>query len=115
MVMAKAVDELARESKGKEAFAIEAFAKALRAIPTILSDNAGYDSMEIVSQLRGLHTDGKSTMGIDMAKGTVGDMKALNVVESYKSKYQSLTSAHEAAEMILRVDDIVQSQPRQRQ
>merc|ERR1719336_2805140 len=114
MVMAKAVDELARNSSGKEAFESEGFSKALRAIPTILADNAGFDSMEIVSQLRALHTEGKSTMGVDMNQGCVGDMKTMNVVESFKSKYQSLTSAHEAAEMILRVDDIVTCQPRQR-
>merc|ERR1719204_2607893 len=70
MAMAKAVDELARNSSGKEAYAIEGFARALRAIPTILSDNAGFDSMEIVSQLRALHTKGKTTMGVNMKTGT---------------------------------------------
>lgn len=114
MAMAKAVDELAQTLAGKEAFAVEAFARALRQIPIILADNAGFDSAEIVSQLRSLHTKGKDTMGIDMAKGIVSCMKDMKVTESFKSKLQSLTSAHEAAEMILRVDDIVKSAPRTR-
>ena len=49
-----------------------------------------------------------------MQKGTLGDMRDLQVTESYKSKMQSLKSAHEAAEMILRVDDIIRAAPRQR-
>lgn len=115
MVMAKAVDKLAVSVSGKEAFAIEGFARALRAIPTILADNAGFDSQEIVSQLRAAHTRGESTMGVDMKTGSTGCMKEARVTESFRSKYQSLVSSHEAAEMILRVDDIVRCPPRQRQ
>ena len=43
-----------------------------------------------------------------------GDMWALGVRESYKSKLQVLVSAAEAAEMILRVDDIIKCAPRER-
>ena len=46
--MSLAVDELAKTVKGKKALAIEAFSMALRAIPTIIADNAGYDSSELV-------------------------------------------------------------------
>ena len=38
----------------------------------------------------------------------------LGIRESYKSKLQVLISAAEAAEMILRVDDIVKAAPRER-
>lgn len=48
----------------------------------------------------------------DMKEGTVGDMRTLGVVESYKAKKQMLTSGAEAAEMILRVDDIIKCAPR---
>merc|ERR1719197_1586922 len=112
--MASRVEELARQTPGKQALAIEGFARALRCIPTILADNGGYDSSELVSQLRSQHEQKKWYMGLDMSKGTVGDMRELCVTESFKSKSQSLVSAHEAAEMILRVDDIIRAQPRQR-
>lgn len=46
--MSLAVDELAKTVKGKQALAIEAFSLALRALPTIIADNAGYDSSELV-------------------------------------------------------------------
>ena len=50
--MATRVEALARQTAGKQALAIEAFARALRCIPTILADNGGYDSSELVSNLR---------------------------------------------------------------
>jgi len=115
MLMSNAVDDLVKITPGKESVAIEAFARALRQIPTIIADNAGYDSCELVSQLRASHYEGNSTSGLNMDIGAVGDMKELGIYESYKSKMQSLVSAHEAAEMILRVDEIIKCAPRQRQ
>jgi len=114
MAMAQAVDDLAVSTSGKESFAVQSFAKALRTIPKILADNAGYDSLEIVSQLRALHTEGKHTMGVDMNLGQTGCMKSMKVCESMGSKMQSLVSAHEAAEQIIRIDDIITQPPRQR-
>jgi len=115
MLMAKAVDELAKRTPGKKAIAIEAFARALRMIPTIIADNAGYDSSELVAQLRAAHYNGKTTAGLDMVKGEIGDVAALGITESFKVKSQVLRSAAEAAEMILRVDELVKAPPRQRQ
>lgn len=115
MLMANAVSELATKTAGKEAVAIEAFAKALRQLPTIIADNAGYDSAELISQLRAVHTEGKNTMGLDMEDGEIGDMTKLGITESLRVKRQMLVSAAEAAEMILRVDDIVKARPRPRQ
>ena len=77
--------------------------------------------------MKALHAEGKSNMGLgkvsimsgclvisllDMARGTVGEMNILGIVESYLVKRQVLLSASEAAEMILRVDDIIKAAPR---
>lgn len=51
MLMAKAVEELAVKTAGKKALAVEAYARALRQIPTIIADNAGYDSADLVAQV----------------------------------------------------------------
>ncbi|CAG8627936.1 2188_t:CDS:2, partial [Paraglomus brasilianum] len=114
VLMSKAVDEAAAKTAGKKAVAIESFAKALRKIPTILADNAGYDSSDLVARLRAAHYEGKSTCGLDMINGSIGDMQELGVTESYKLKRQVVLSASEAAEMILRVDDIIRCAPRKR-
>jgi len=114
-IMAKAVDELAKKTPGKKAMAIEAYARALRMIPTIIADNAGYDSSELVSELRAAHYEGHSTFGLDMTSGTIGDVEKLGITESFKVKRQVIASASEAAEMILRVDQIIKAPPRKRE
>lgn len=50
-----------------------------------------------------------------MDEGEIGDMAALGITESYRVKQQVLMSAAEAAEMIVRVDNIIRAAPRQRQ
>lgn len=114
ILMANAVSRLAAKTAGKEAIAIESFAKALRQLPTVIADNAGYDSAELISQLRAAHTEGKETMGLDMYNGAIGDMEALGVTESFKVKQQVVVSAAEAAEMLIRVDNIIKTVPRER-
>ena len=115
MAMSTEVDEEARKTAGKKAIATEAFARALRQLPTILSDNAGLDSSELVSQLRAAHVNGDKHAGLDLNEGKVASMVDLGVTESYKLKRQVVISASEAAEMILRVDDILKAAPRRRE
>jgi len=115
MIMAKAVDELASITPGKKAMALESFSRALRQIPTIIADNGGYDSSELVSRLRAEHYKGNVNAGLNMKDGTVGDMSELGVMEALKVKQQILISATEAAEMVLRVDEIIKAGPRQRE
>lgn len=113
-LMACAVLKVAAETPGKEAIAMEAYARALLQLPTIIADNAGYDSAQLVSELRAAHTQGNSSMGLNMDTGRVGCMKELGITESFAVKRQVLMSASEAAEMILRVDDIIKCAPRKR-
>mmetsp|Transcript_9171 Transcript_9171/g.20452 ORF Transcript_9171/g.20452 Transcript_9171/m.20452 type:complete len:87 (-) Transcript_9171:358-618(-) len=81
-------------------------------MPMHIADNAGYDSAELVSGLRAKHYEGHHTWGLEMNSGGLADMTELGICEAFKVKSQVLLSASEAAEMILRVDDIVQCAPR---
>lgn len=114
VLMANAIRELAKSTPGKEAMAMEGFAHALTQLPTTIADNAGYDSSKLVSELKAEHAKGNQFAGLDMDKGCVGNVQELGITESYKVKNQVLMSASEAAEMILRVDDILKAAPRQR-
>jgi T-complex protein 1 subunit beta len=64
MLMAQAVSALAQKTPGKESIAMESFANALRKLPTVIADNAGYDSSELISQLRAFHAAGNHLMGL---------------------------------------------------
>lgn len=116
MLMSKAVENAAHNTPGKKALAIEAFARALRQLPTILADNAGFDSSELVSKLRAAIHSGMSSSGLDLYHpgGRISDMRELGVIESYKLKRAVVSSASEATEMLLRVDSIIRAKPRAR-
>lgn len=115
VAMAEATDALALTVSGKRALAIESFGRALRKLPTIIADNAGLDSAELVTQLRAAIHEGSTTAGLDINLGRIGDMEALGVKECLRVKESALISASEAAEMILRVDSIVRCAPRRRE
>lgn len=114
ILMAKAVDAAASKESGKKIFALEAFARALRMIPTILASNAGLDSSELISKLRSVHYKGMTSYGLDLINGEIADMRDAGVVESYKLKRSIVSNASEVVEMLLRVDTILRSTPRPR-
>jgi len=113
--MAQAIQDKMASVEGKESLAMEAFAKALQAIPAIMADNGGYDSAELLGGLRAAHARGQSSHGLNFTNGTVSDMADLGIMESFRSKMSQLCAAAEAAEMIIRVDDIIRNAPRQRE
>jgi len=114
MAMSAAVMEKVKDVPGKESAAVEHFAMALRQIPMILADNAGFDSQELCGQLKAAHAKGQHAMGLEFTHGGIADMEQLGIMESFRSKMSQLCSAAEAAEMIIRVDDIIKNAPRQR-
>ncbi|KAM0425428.1 hypothetical protein ACHAPT_009217 [Fusarium lateritium] len=117
MLMAKAVEGAATRVEGKRQLAVSSFAVALRQLPTILADNAGLDSGDLVARLRKALYDGLTTYGLDLMTpgGGIADMRDLGVIESYKLKKAVVSSASEAAELLLRVDDIIRAAPRRRE
>jgi len=114
MLMSTAVISESLKVSGKESMAVEAFGRALAKLPTIICDNAGLDSADIVTRIRAKHMKGDTQYGIDIENGGLADVTQLGIIESYNVKLCMLTSAAEAAEMILRVDDIIKCAPRPR-
>ncbi len=98
------------EVGGREQLAIEKFADSMESIPKTLAETAGIDAIDTLVQLRNKHKgeDGKK-FGVDLFQNGVGDMKTLGILEPTKMKVQLIYSASEAAEMILRIDDIISS------
>ena len=113
--MANAIEDLARTVEGKQALAIEGYAKALKRLPAIIADNGGYDSAELVQNIAFALRKGNTTSGLDMVNGETGCMKEMGVTECFRVKEQAIISATEAAEMILRVDKIIYCAPRERE
>lgn len=105
--VARSISEYARTFEGKITLAIEAYAETMKVIPKTLAENSGLDPIDIVSKLVKEHASGKITYGVDPFSGGVKDMATLDVFEPISSKKQMISSATEAAEMILRIDDVI--------
>ncbi|MGQ9552262.1 MAG: thermosome subunit beta [Candidatus Bathycorpusculaceae bacterium] len=93
---------------GREQLAIEAFADAVEAVPVTLAENAGLDPIDIMVSLRAAHESSSSPyFGIDVFTGKIENMLDLNIVEPLRVKQQVIKSATEAANMILKIDDLI--------
>lgn len=106
--VAKQLREYAVKVGGREQLAIEAFADAVESIPLTLAENAGLDPIDIMVALRAKHENAASpAYGVDVFSGEIRDMLELNVVEPLRVKQQVIKSATEAANMILKIDDLI--------
>ncbi|MFH0818263.1 MAG: thermosome subunit beta [Candidatus Micrarchaeota archaeon] len=112
MEVAQELRKYAMDIGGREQLAINAFADALEIVPRTLAESAGMDAIDALVLLRNKHKkpDGR-TFGIDVYGGKVDDLKD-SVIEPLKVKLQAVSSASEAAGMLLRIDDMISSKGR---
>ncbi|HUT80155.1 MAG TPA: thermosome subunit alpha [Candidatus Bathyarchaeia archaeon] len=94
---------------GREQLAVEKFAEALEIIPRTLAENAGLDPIDVLVALRAEHDKGHDNAGVDLMTGKPTDMVKQKVFEPISVARQAISSASEAAQMILRIDDIIAS------
>src|SRR5213592_964396 len=105
--IALALRDFASTVGGREQIAIEAFADAVEVIPRTLAENAGLDPIDILIELRQQHKKGNKAAGINVFSGKVSDMKKENVIEPIRVGSQAISSATDAAVMVLRIDDVI--------
>jgi chaperonin GroEL (HSP60 family) len=105
--VARRLRKFAEKFSGREQLAILAFADAMEVIPRSLAENAGLDPIDMLVELRAAHEQGKTYYGLDIFNGKIRDAEEMEVIEPLKVKLQAIKSAAEAAEMILRIDDVI--------
>ncbi|KTW26843.1 T-complex protein 1 subunit delta [Pneumocystis jirovecii RU7] len=98
--------KLSRTLSGTEAFCFQAFAEALEVIPVTLAENAGLDSIKIITELRNRHEKGETTAGINVRKGMVTNILEENIFQPLLVNTCALELSAETCKMILKVDDI---------
>jgi thermosome len=107
--VARHLRKYADSFQGREQLAVNAFAEAIEVIPRCLAENAGLDPIDKLANLRAEHDKKLVNTGLDVFTGRVHDTIRAGVIEPLKIKLQAIKSASEAAEMILRIDDMVSS------
>ena len=105
--MSKVLKKFAETLPGREQLAVKAFAEALEVLATTLTENAGLDPIDILSELRSRHEKGETWAGIEVIAGKVQDMSKTGVFEPLTVKKQIIKSAAEAAMMIIKIDDVI--------
>ncbi|MHA1503589.1 MAG: thermosome subunit alpha [Candidatus Heimdallarchaeota archaeon] len=108
--ISKKLKDYANKLAGREQLAVQKFAEALEIIPRTLAENAGLDPIDVLAALRTEHDKGISSTGVNLRTGKhTADMIKENVYEPISVARQAISSASEAAQMILRIDDIIAS------
>jgi thermosome len=107
--VARRLKNYAESLSGREQLAVLKFAEAIEVIPRSLAENAGLDPVDILVDLRAKHEKGEIWTGVNVYDGGIADMTTIDIWEPSSVKKQAFKSASEAAQMILRIDDIIAS------
>ncbi|TKX80574.1 thermosome subunit beta [Halorubrum sp. SD626R] len=105
--LARRLRDYADSVSGREQLAVEAFADSLELIPRVLAENAGLDAIDLLVDLRAAHEAGDEHAGLNVFSGEVEDTAEAGVVETAQAKEQAISSAAEAANLVLKIDDII--------
>ncbi|WP_265108730.1 thermosome subunit alpha [Halosolutus halophilus] len=107
--LARDLREYAANVPGREQLAVEAFADALEVIPRTLAASAGLDPIDAIVELRARHHDGDHAAGLRLEEesGRIGDVVEGGILEPRAVTERAIASAAEAANVIVRVDEVV--------
>jgi len=109
MEISKYLRTYSRTIMGKQQLIIGAVAKALEVIPRQICDNAGLDATDLLNKLRMRHAQGDTWAGVDVDAEAVADNMKRFVWEPALVKTNALSSAVEAACLILSIDETVRN------
>ena len=100
----------ARELTGTEAVCWKAFADAMEVIPTTLAENAGLNSIKVVTDLRHRHAQGEKNAGVSIRSGGVKtNIAEEKVLQPLLVSTSAIELAAETVKLLLRIDDIALS------
>ena len=109
MEISKYLRDYSRSICGKEQMIISALARSFEVIPRQLCENAGFDATDILNKLRQKHSEGMLWYGVDINKEDVSDNLESTVWEPAVVKINSITSASEAACLVLSIDETIKA------
>ncbi|KAK5708972.1 T-complex protein 1 subunit delta [Elasticomyces elasticus] len=117
MAVATSLSQAATTAQYPDSICWKAFADALEIIPVTLAENAGLNSIKVVTELRARHAKGEANVGVSIKRGGVGVMGAEEksgssgegVMQPLLVSTSAIELASETVKMILRIDDIALS------
>ncbi|KAJ2995128.1 T-complex protein 1 subunit theta [Globomyces sp. JEL0801] len=109
--LARHLSKVAESTPGLNQYAIQKFAESLEVIPRTLSDNAGLDSTEVISNLNAAHASGRTHTGVNIESEANGILDAVEakIYDVLAVKEFAIKQATQTAITILSVDQIIMS------
>ncbi|KAK5117681.1 T-complex protein 1 subunit delta [Meristemomyces frigidus] len=118
MAVSTSLSQAATTKAYPDSICWKAFADALEIIPVTLAENAGLNSIKVVTELRARHAKGERNVGVSIKRGGVGVMggeekssagSGEGVMQPLLVSTSAIELASETVKMILRIDDIALS------
>lgn len=116
MAISTRLSQIAATATFPDSICWKEYAEALEVIPVTLAENAGLNSIKVVTELRARHAKGQQNVGVSIKKGGIGIMEgeekngaAEGVMQPLLVSTSAIELASECVKMILRIDDIALS------
>lgn len=109
IALASQLTEYGLAQPGLDQYAIQAFAEALECVPHTLAANAGIKAKDVVATLYAAHAKGEKNAGFDNTAEVpaVVDTASKGIMDNFSTKFWGLRFATNAANTVLRVDQII--------
>lgn len=109
--VSRALMKVSTTLAGTESVCWQEFAEALEVIPTTLAENAGLNSIRVVTELRNRHEKGEKSAGVSVRRGAVTNIVEESVLQPLLVSTSAIELAAETCKMILRIGMFVGSSP----
>jgi len=118
MAVSTVLSEAATTAPYPDSICWKAYADALEVVPVTLAENAGLNSIKVVTEMRARHAKGENNVGVSIKRGGVGVMggdeksaagSGEGVMQPLLVSTSAIELASETVKMILRIDDIALS------
>ena len=117
MAVSTKLAQMSTTANYPDTICFKAFADALEIVPVTLAENAGLNSIKVVTEMRARHAKGETNVGVSIKRGGVGVMggedkisaSGEGVMQPLLVSTSAIELASETVKMILRIDDIALS------
>jgi chaperonin GroEL (HSP60 family) len=99
--------QMSRWIDSRKALAVEGFANALEEVPKAIIGNSGINLLDQIIKLRSLHSRGEKYAGFNAVTSSLCDVVKEGILDPLSTVRQSLISATELTNMILKVDALI--------
>lgn len=94
---------------GVISYCMFAFANSMEIVPFTLAENAGFEPIQIISELKKFHANGQKNFGINIHRGIISDMLEENIISPLLVTTSVINLAIEFVIQLLKIDDTIEA------